>query len=130
MSRFFVDSSTLLIDELPMQVLPTLALEMGLNECIVLQRFHDWSNPSYNHNLYKGCRWIKISYKELHEEFPFWSLSTLINIIRSLERQNLLVSLRVKSPLPGNYKQYSVNYGALGFKSLPYSVQRRAASCQ
>lgn len=130
MSRFFVDSSTLLIDELPMQVLPTLALEMGLNECIVLQRFHDWSNPSDNHNLYEGHYWIKISYEELQGEFPFWSASTIRRTVRSLEKQNLVVSRKIRNSLHDHCKRYRVNYEALGFKSLPYSVQRRAASCQ
>ena len=40
--------SRLLIDEPPLQVLPSLAREIGLNEAIMLQQIHYWLLKSGN----------------------------------------------------------------------------------
>ena len=48
MSNNFPPSSKLLIDEPPLQVLPSLALKIGLNEAIILQQVHYWLNPKLN----------------------------------------------------------------------------------
>lgn len=42
----------LLINEPPLQVLPTLAKTIGLNEAIVLQQVHYWLNPKFNTDLH------------------------------------------------------------------------------
>ncbi|EHJ08403.1 DnaD domain protein [Staphylococcus simiae] len=89
--------SKLLIDDYPIQVLPKLAEEIGLNEAIVLQQMHYWLNNS-KHN-YDGKKWIFNSYASWHEQFLFWSERTIKRIIHSLEKQGLL--------LTGNYNKYS-----------------------
>ncbi|WLF74824.1 hypothetical protein Q3V38_08385 [Limosilactobacillus fermentum] len=47
---------SLLIEEPPLQVLPSLAKSIGLNEAIVLQQIHYWIRKS--NNLKDGHKWI------------------------------------------------------------------------
>ena len=69
--------SDLLINEPPLQVLPSLACAVGLNEALILQQFHYWLQHS--NNIKDGHKWIYNSYQEWHKQFPFWkSKNTLI----------------------------------------------------
>ncbi|WP_149315790.1 conserved phage C-terminal domain-containing protein [Lentilactobacillus buchneri] len=104
--------SNLLISEPPLQVLPSLAVKVGLNEAIILQQFHYWLQRSKN--IHDGYRWIYNSYREWNKQFPFWGLNTLKRAITSLEKSGYLI--------PGNYnkagfdktKWYRINYELLG----------------
>lgn len=101
----------LLIDDYPIQVLPTLATKIGLNEAIILQQIHYWLNKS-NHN-YDGKMWIYNSYPKWIEQFPFWSESTIKRTITSLEKQNLLYIGNYNKAGFDRTKWYSINYTAL-----------------
>ena len=48
--------SNLLIQEVPLMVLPTLATKIGLNEAMFLQQLHYWIDRS-KHEM-EGHRWI------------------------------------------------------------------------
>lgn len=98
----------LLIDDYPIQVLPALANEIGLNEAIILQQIHYWLNKT-NHN-YDGKRWIYNSYPKWIEQFPFWSESTIKRTITSLEKQNLLHIGNYNKAGFDRTKWYSINY--------------------
>ena len=78
----------LLIEEPPLQILPSLAVAIGLNEAIFLQQLHYWLRMSSH--VYDGRRWIYNSLADWQKQFPFWSDRTLRRVIKSLE-----------SPLPG-----------------------------
>ncbi|WP_349421237.1 conserved phage C-terminal domain-containing protein [Staphylococcus felis] len=101
----------LLIDDYPIQVLPTLATKIGLNEAIILQQIHYWLNKS-NHN-YDGKIWIYNSYPKWIEQFPFWSESTIKRTITSLEKQKLLYIGNYNKAGFDRTKWYSINYIAL-----------------
>ena len=103
--------SKLLIDDYPIQVLPTLAKEIGLNEAIVLQQMHYWLNMS-KHN-YDDKKWIYNSYKKWVLQFPFWSESTVKRAIGSLEKQNLLYIGNYNKAGFDKTKWYSINYEEL-----------------
>lgn len=71
-----------LLDENPLWVLPSLAVEIGLNEAIVLQ------------HLYYRCqvgevkdekRWVQASAEILQLAFPFWSASTIERTVKALK---------------------------------------------
>lgn len=98
----------LLIDDYPIQVLPKLAVEIGLNEAIILQQMHYWLNTS-NHK-YDGKKWIYNSYPEWQKQFPFWSLITIKRAIYSLEKQNLLHIGNYNKAKFDKTKWYSINY--------------------
>lgn len=99
----------LLIDDYPIQVLPKLAKEVGLNEAIFVQQLHYWTNGKSG-KLKDGKRWIYNTYKDWEENFPFWSNATIRRTIASCEKQNIIIV--------GNYNQagfdktkwYTVNY--------------------
>ena len=99
----------LLIDDYPIQVLPKLAKEVGLNEAIFVQQLHYWTNGKSG-KLIDGKRWIYNTYKDWEENFPFWSNATIRRTIASCEKQNIIIA--------GNYnrvgfdktKWYTVNY--------------------
>ena len=103
--------SKLLIDDYPIQVLPTLAKEIGLNEAIVLQQMHYWLNMS-KHN-YDDKKWIYNSYTKWVLQFPFWSESTVKRTIGSLEKQNLLYIGNYNKAGFDKTKWYSINYDEL-----------------
>ncbi|MEJ7512951.1 replication protein [Staphylococcus lugdunensis] len=98
----------LLIDDYPIQVLPKLAVEIGLNEAIILQQMHYWLNTS-NHK-YDGKKWIYNSYPEWQKQFPFWSLITIKRAIYSLEKQGLLHIGNYNKAKFDKTKWYSINY--------------------
>ncbi|WP_070817175.1 hypothetical protein [Staphylococcus sp. HMSC063A07] len=98
----------LLIDDYPIQVLPKLAVEIGLNEAIILQQMHYWLNAS-NHK-YDGKKWIYNSYPEWQKQFPFWSLITIKRTIYSLEKQELLHIGNYNKAKFDKTKWYSINY--------------------
>ena len=63
--------SRLLIHESPLQVLPSLAVKIGLNEAIILQQLHYWLNPDHNKNIREGSHWVYNSYEQWQKQFPF-----------------------------------------------------------
>ena len=103
--------SKLLIDDYPIQVLPKLAKEIGLNEAIVLQQMHYWLNMS-KHD-YDGKKWIYNSYTKWVLQFPFWSESTVKRTIGSLEKQKLLHVGNYNKAGFDKTKWYSINYEEL-----------------
>lgn len=108
----------LLINESPLQVLPTLAVKFGLNQALVLQQMHYWLRKSKN--IREGHKWVYKTLEDWHKEFPFWSKSTLERIIRKLEEEQLIVVGNYNRLKMDRTKWYRVNYKAIdmtGFQS-------------
>lgn len=101
----------LLINEPPLQVLPTLAVEIGLNNAIVLQQVHYWLRVSNNHR--DGHKWVYKTVEEWHSEFPFWSKRTLERIIQSLEELEILIAGNYNKLKMDRTKWYRINYDTL-----------------
>jgi hypothetical protein len=77
------EPAALLIEEPPLQVLPSLAALIGLNEAIFLQQLH-WRLRASKHRR-DGRTWVYNTYDDWHREFPFWSVRTIRRIISNLE---------------------------------------------
>lgn len=103
----------LLIDEPPLQVLPTLAKLVGLNEAIVLQQIHYWLNPHHNKNIRQGHHWVFNSYEDWQAQFPFWSKDTIRRVIAALEKEELLFTDNFNKDRFNHRKWYRVNYTKL-----------------
>nr|WP_259339227.1 hypothetical protein [Staphylococcus chromogenes] len=103
--------SKLLIDDYPIQVLPKLAEEIGLNEAIILQQIHYWLNTSKHYH--DGKKWIYNSYPEWQKQFPFWSLITIKRTIYSLEKQKLLIVGNYNKAKFDKTKWYTIDYQTL-----------------
>lgn len=103
--------SRLLINENPLQVLPTLACAIGLNEAVILQQVHYWMNSS--RHTYDGRRWVYNSVPNWQKQFPFWSESTVKRALLSLEKQGMVISANYNRDPRDQSKWYSINYDAL-----------------
>ena len=104
--------SKLLIDDYPIQVLPKLAKEIGLNEAIVLQQIHYWLNKRAH--LKDGKYWTYGSIATWQrDQFFFWSVVTVKRVFASLEKQNLLIVGNYNKAGFDKTKWYSVNYEEL-----------------
>lgn len=104
-------TSPLLINESPLQVLPSLAVKVGLNEAIILQQIHYWLNPKFNKNHIEGRLWVYNTYEQWQEQFPFWGQKTIKRAISALEESGVLMSF-----LPRSFekkKYYTINYDIL-----------------
>ena len=101
----------LLIDEPPLQLLPTLAALIGLNEAIVIQQLH------YRLQLLRESRedrkWVCDCYEDWRHQFPFWSASTIKRAFISLEKKGLITSRQFEKNERSMRKWYSINYTAL-----------------
>lgn len=84
-------NNRLLISEPPLQVLPSLAVKVGLNQAIFLQQLHYWLQKS-NHK-HAGKRWVYNTYQGWREQFPFWkSLTTIKSIVKHLVEAGLVIT--------------------------------------
>lgn len=105
--------SKLLIEEPPLQVLPSLALKIGLNEAIVLQQLHYLlRNPQF------GCRiaehqWIFNTYEQWRSQyFPFWSEVTIKRTFANLAEMKLIVSCQPEGAM-SRRKYYRIDRAKL-----------------
>ena len=104
-------ASVLLINEPPLQVLPSLAVVIGLNEAIILQQIHYWLNPRFNQNHFEGRYWVYNTYEKWQQQFPFWCLKTIKRTISSLENSKVLLSVITRDFKKTKY--YTIDYDRL-----------------
>ena len=100
--------SRLLINEPPLQVLPSLAKEIGLNEAIVLQQMHYWLLKSANE--FAGVKWFYKTLEEWQTEFPFWSAMTIRRTLGSLEKQKIIKIGNFNKKKFDKTKWYTIDY--------------------
>lgn len=107
--------SNLLLDEHPLQVMPTLATIIGLNESIVLQQVHYWLKikEKGQQDYIDGHYWVYNSYKQWQEQFPFWHRNTIQRTFSSLEKKGILISGNYNHAGFDKTKWYSIDYNVL-----------------
>ncbi len=112
--------NNLLIDEEPLQVLPGLAVVVGLHEAIVLQQIHYWMSPKRRSGrVIDGRRWVFNSYTQWREQFPFWTEKAIGNAVRSLESQGVLESRQDLNAIGSDRRKwYSINYDHPAFQGI------------
>ena len=120
----------LLINETPLQVLPSLAELVGLNEAMLLQQIHYWLQQKIEdqRDIHNGRPWVYNSYEDLTNKFRFWSYNTIRRTIKSLEDKGVLLS----SEDFNRYKQdrtkwYTIDYDKL--EELFASAQNGQSTC-
>ena len=109
----------LLINESPLQILPTLAQKVGVNEALVLQQIHYWLTMKSKRSRSEGCQWVHNTYEQWQSQFPFWSVRTVQRILLTLEQRGLL-----RAFAKGKFqktKHYTIDYDRLNAlqKSVP-----------
>ena len=115
--------NNLLISEPPLQVLPSLAKIVGLNEAIVLQQFHYWLERS--NNIRDGYKWIYNSYSKWNEQFPFWSNATLRRTIKKKKKQGFFITANYNKAGFDKTKWYRIDYERVSNAS----AQNEQTSC-
>jgi len=119
----------LLIDEEPLQVLPSLAARIGLNEAIVLQQIHYWLKKS-EHTM-EGQRWIYNTYGQWRAQFPFWGLNTIKRTMWRLEKLGVLTTTARFNRNPiDKTRWYTINYDRLQDFCAPTTAQDGPSTAQ
>lgn len=112
--------SKLLIEESPLQLLPTLAEKIGLNEAIILQQLNYWirhvgpDGRKYG-RIKDDKRWIRNSLDEWRENnFRFFSRSAIHRTFESLEKLGAVLSRQdLNKHGYDQTKWYTIDYDAV-----------------
>lgn len=105
--------SRLLIDESPLQVLPTLACLLGLQRALLLQQLHYLLKQPKSGRIIDGEKWIFNSYQEWTEYFPFWHWTTIRMHCQWLEQKGFLHSHQFDKVAGDSRKYYRIDYNLL-----------------
>ena len=122
-------TSALLINEPPLQVLPSLALVVGLNEAIIVQQMHFWLLRSTH--VIDGTPWVYNTYEEWQKQFPFWSIDTIKRAIYRLEALGVVASTASfnRNPIDKS-KWYALNHTRLNELCHPTTMQDATSTMQ
>lgn len=101
--------SKLLINEPPLQVLPSLALAIGLNEALVLQQLHYLLlDPNHGRKIAEH-RWIFNTVEQwIVGYFPFFSERTMRRTFRNLSKLDLIITCQPEGRI-SRRKYYRIN---------------------
>ena len=122
-------ASRLLISKPALQLLPSLAVKIGLHEAIVLQQLYYWLLMSkHGHD---GRYWVYNTLDEWHAQFPFMSLSTLRRALADLEKKwRLIITGNYNHVATDRTKWYTIDYDALDSLEVTPSAESDAPSVQ
>lgn len=110
---------SLLIPESPMQVLPTLAKRIGLNESLFVQQVHYWLQRSGR--VIDGKKWVYNTIEGWQEQFFFLSVPTMKRAIQSAEKHGVIISCQFGT---NRTKHYTIDYS---HKCLTYDPMANTA---
>lgn len=119
--------SALLIHEPPLQVLPSLAVEIGLNEAIVLQQIHYWLQRSTT--KINGCAWVYNTVLQWREQFPFWSDDTISRTLKSLRERGIVVAEKLSENPFDKTLFYRIDYSKIPAPKTADCGDQNTASC-
>lgn len=111
-----MNKSHLLINEQALQVLPSLALALGLEEAIAIQQLHYWLNNQKNEGRIddEGNKWVYNTYAEWKEDnFPFWSEDKIQRVFLSLQEQGVVIAKQLDAKKRDMRKFYRIDYDKL-----------------
>lgn len=105
--------SELLINERPLQVLPSLAIALdSAGKAAMLQRIQDCIQES--DNIYDGYRWIRGSVAEWQQQFPWiHSANTVQRYLKDFERRGILITANFNTNIADHTKWYRIDEVAL-----------------
>lgn len=104
--------SKLLIDDYPLVFLPMLAIRYGLNDAIVIQQIHYWSQK--NKPFEDGFTWVYNTIPEWQKQFPFWSEKTIFNILKRLKEAGVLFAEKKDNNPLNHTLYYRLDYEKFG----------------
>ena len=126
------NTNTLLIDEHPLQVQPSLAVVVGLNEAIFLQQLHFWLGIALKSKTGRergGRLWCYKKFEEWQaENFPFWSVSTIKRLVNKLEKDGLILVEKFDSGRHIQTNFYTISYERL--EEITAGNPHESSECQ
>lgn len=121
-------ASSLLLQEPPLQVLPTLATALGLEAAVVLQQLYFLLQNPKNGRSIGGERYIFNTYEQWHaDHFPFIPERSLRRIFVRLEKTGLIISCQPEGTV-SRRKYYRIGMGALAHLTYGRFSEQREAS--
>ncbi|KML41742.1 MULTISPECIES: conserved phage C-terminal domain-containing protein [Cytobacillus] len=120
--------SSLLVDERPMLILPSLAEKVGLNEAVLIQQIHYWLVKS--RHVKEGRKWIYNTYKDWKKQMPFWSHATIGRTIRSLEEMGFLMSANFNASKMDKTKWYTIDYEKIAELEATLGIEHRVSQVE
>lgn len=103
--------SRYLLDEHPISFHPSLAVALGINEAILLQKINFWLNCKPKNS--DGRSWIYNTYKSWQEQLPFFSESTIRRTLKHLIDKGFIITGNFNLNKFDQTLWYSINYEKL-----------------
>lgn len=106
------NTSSLLINEPPLQVLPSLAVALkNLNEAVMLQQVQYWLSRS--NNEFEGRKWVYNTIEEWNNQFPWLSERGVRDRFNSLIDKGVILTANFNKAKFDRTKWYSIDYDKL-----------------
>lgn len=107
--------ASLLLDEPPILVYPTLAKALGINKAVIMQQIHFLLNAArtanHHYNFVDGRWWVYNSYAEwVDRYFPWLSPGGLKRMLLELEKEHYLLSRQSVKVKSDRRKWYTIHY--------------------
>ncbi|MEZ2895875.1 conserved phage C-terminal domain-containing protein [Providencia rettgeri] len=104
-------NSLLLLKTRPKIVVTELAVRLGLNEALLLQQIQYWLSDESSGIDFEGNRWIYNTIEQWHEQFPFFSESTIKRGLANLKKLGVLNVEQINKRNHDRTNYYSINHG-------------------
>jgi len=106
--------SKLLINEQPLQFLPTLAKALGNSDkALILQQIQYWLNNPKVGKEAGGRKWIRNTVEEWHKQFPWIASKTVQRYLKDLEDKKILLTKNLNKLKFDRTKWYAIDYNEL-----------------
>ena len=106
--------SKLLINEQPLQFLPTLAKVLGNSDkALILQQIQYWLNNPKVGKEADGRKWIRNTVEEWHKQFPWIASKTVQRYLKDLEGKGILLTNNLNKLKFDRTKWYTIDYNEL-----------------
>ena len=120
-------STHLLLNERPLQVLPTLAAIFGINEAIAIQQIHWVVTIKHEHEddktFYQNFMWCKYTLNQWQKKMPWLSSSSIYRLFKKLENEGLVKTCQPYTSSRDQTKWYRIDYKVFQVKSQNPSSQ-------
>lgn len=102
---------SLLTNESPLIILPSLALKLGTNEAIFLQQLHYWLGKT--DNTYNGIKWAYNTIQQWADQLKIMSVATIERAVAKLKKLGVLLVEKLNPNKSDRTNFYSINYKKL-----------------
>ena len=108
-----MDFASFLKNAPTLQISKQIAKTIGLSEALVLQKLHEQLNKPDAMVVREGYTWVRSTYEQWHDNFPFWCTRTIRGIFRRLEKAGLVISAQFDNGDMDHTKYYRIDYRVL-----------------